>query len=61
MNAVRRDAILNNARMLLEVNPPADRRTFMTELRQRLVADAGMSWQESWYAVQSFVRDLRAR
>jgi hypothetical protein len=57
----RRDAILDQALMRLLVNPPADRRTFMAELRERLVAEAGMSAQQSWYAIQGLVRGLRVR
>jgi hypothetical protein len=38
MNIDRCDAILDDARLRLSINPPADRRAFVTQLRERLVA-----------------------
>ena len=58
MNLDRRDAILDAARMWLETHPPLDRQTFRLQVRTRLVDEAGMTWQESYYAVTQMEREL---
>jgi hypothetical protein len=59
MNLDRRDYILDAARRWLETHPPLDRQTFMLQVRARLVAEAGMTRQASYYAVTEMERDLR--
>jgi hypothetical protein len=61
MNIERRQAILDQAGLRLSINPPADHRRFITEVRQRLVAEAEMSWQASYYAVMELAQLARVR
>jgi hypothetical protein len=60
MDINRRNAILDQTRMRLSINPPTDLRQFLAEVRGQLVAEAGMSWEASYYAVMRLVRGPRA-